>query len=129
MKKPSPDEDENTVDNSTTVIPSTNDNEITTGLLFTVVVLYWSLMFLYCCCRVFQREERYTRVIHDDGFLCTVECLECCSQCSEDLGKGQCDDGKGGMYVLLGGLNILPFEYIYPTESRVTAKDDLLLRC
>ena len=113
VKKPSSDEDENATDNSSTVIPSTNDYGITTGLLFTVVVLYWSLMFLFCCCRVFQREERYTRAIHDDGFLCTVECLECCSQCSEDLGKGQCDDGKGGMYILLGGLNILLFYLFY----------------
>ena len=114
MKKPSPDENEDTAtDDSTTAIPSTNDNEITTGLLFTVVVIYWSLMFLYCCCRVFQREERYTRVIHDDGFLCTVECLECCSQCTEDLGRGQCDDGKGGMYILLGRLNIFLFYVSY----------------
>ena len=67
--------------------------------LAAVVAIYWIFMFFYCCCRVFQRNDRYHGLNHADTecCLCSVECLECCTQLVEDCGKGQCSNADGSM--------------------------------
>ena len=59
-------------------------------VLATIVAIYWTFLFLYCCCRVLQGNNRHNHHNLDaECCLCSVECLECCTQCTEDCGKGQ----------------------------------------
>ena len=74
-----------------------DDNEIKMWGLATVVAIYWIFIFFYCCCRVFQRNDRYHGLNNADTecCLCSVECLECCTQFTEDCGKGQLVNANG----------------------------------
>ena len=90
---------------TTTPTPDTDDDDNSSGLvipiwlLWTIVVVYWLFLFLFCCCRISQRDHRYTHQAETECMLFSVECCECIAQCTEDLGKGQManDDAPGGI--------------------------------
>ena len=65
-------------------------------LLWTVVIIYWLFLFLFCCCRMAQKDHRYTHNAESDCILLSVECCECMAQCIEDTGKGQISNDRGG---------------------------------
>ena len=88
--------------NSTTTTPRpVVDNEggfiVPIWLLWTVIIIYWLFLFLFCCCRMSQRDHRYTGNTEGECILFSIECCECMVQCCEDLGKGQISDANGGI--------------------------------
>ena len=99
--------------NSTTTTPRPFvDNEggftVPIWLLWTVIIIYWLFLFLFCCCRMSQRDHRYTGSTEGECILCSIECCECMVQCCEDLGKGQIMDGNGGINDVYFWYFILP---------------------
>ena len=92
--------------NNTTPTPNSYyDNEgflVPIWLLWAIVITYWMFLFLFCCCRLSQRDQRYTHQAETECCLFSVECCECMAQCIEDCGKGQISDldGGGGKYDL-----------------------------
>jgi len=86
--------------NSTATTPKpVADNEggfiVPIWLLWTVIIVYWLFLFLFCCCRMSQRDRRYTGNTEGECILFSIECCECMVQCCEDLGKGQISDANG----------------------------------
>ena len=73
-------------------------------LLWSIVITYWMFLFLFCCCRLSQRDQRYTHQAETECCLFSVECCECMAQCIEDCGKGQISNmEKGGKHDLNEG--------------------------